>query len=96
MADLTAPSSENLQQICSQLESLFRSLTTIQAIIRITSEVLAEDSADVASEVALVLMRCASDPLHEEMKVLTSIIEGLGGKTGYSDDDEDEDDDEDT
>lgn len=35
-------------------------------------------------------MRCASDPLHEEMKELTSIIEGLGGKAAYSDEDADD------
>lgn len=93
MIDVTEPTTSgvDLQKMRNQLESVFRSLTTIQALIMITGEVLANQSADFASEISLVLMRCVSNPLHEEMKVLTSIIEGLGGRTGYSNDEDDPD-----
>lgn len=79
-----------LKKVRTRLESLFRSFTTIQSVLIVAGETLAESSTDYSSEVAMVLMRCASDPMHEEMKELNSIIEGLGGKTTYSDEDEDD------
>lgn len=91
MADKT-PINEHeatLGKIRDRLESVFRSLTAVQSVLVVTGEVLNSDSADCDSDIAMVLMRCASNPLHEEMKELTSIIEGLGGKTSYSSDEDD-------
>lgn len=79
-----------LGKIRDRLESVFRSLTAVQSVLIVTGEVLTSDSADCDAEIAVVLMRCASNPLHEEMKELTSIIEGLGGRTSYNDDDDEQ------
>lgn len=92
MTDVNLPGTqeEKLNDIRSRLESVFRSLATIQAIIIVTGEALSVESTECSSEVALILMKCASNPLHEEMKQISTLIEALGGTTAYSEKEDDE------
>jgi hypothetical protein len=46
------------------------------------------ESSDVSPKAVaiLVLQRCGSDKLHEQLEELTNIVEELGGRTRYTDD----------
>jgi len=60
-----------------RLQRVVLSLETIEAVLMVATEVLSQQAAGYDPEIALVLMRCASDPLHDELKELRSLIDSL-------------------
>ena len=73
-----------LAKMRGRLEGIFQELHTIQAVIVVSAETIANQGADFDPEVSCVLTRCASDKLHNQLQSLTSVIEQLGGRTEYT------------
>lgn len=59
----------------SGLQQIVRELEIVQAIIVCASEMLRSQLADYDPELSLVLRRCASDRLHEQITLLSGLAE---------------------
>lgn len=57
----------------SGLQQIVRELEIVQAIIVCASEMLRGQLADYDPELSLVLRRCASDRLHDQIKLLSEL-----------------------
>lgn len=66
-----------VNELRGRLERVVLSLETIEAVLVLAGEVLTQQAASYDPEIALVLMRCASDPLHDELSELRLMIESI-------------------
>jgi hypothetical protein len=69
----------DLVAVKERLERVVLSLETVEAVLVLAGEALGQQASSYDPEIALVLMRCASDPLHNELKELRNLIDSLGG-----------------
>lgn len=58
----------------SGLQQIIRQLDIVQAVVVCASEMLRNQSADYDREIAILLQRCASDRLHDQIEALTKMI----------------------
>jgi len=76
-------SEQRLAKMRRQLEDMFRSLNLVHDEISVLSEAARSEGQP---EIANVLSLSVCDRLFGQLKLLTSIIERLGGRTGLSED----------
>ena len=76
-------SEQQLVGLRGRLEEIFRSLSLVRDIAVVCGRACDAVSSDTDAEVSHVLRRCGTDELHTQMKVLTEIIELLGGRTEF-------------
>lgn len=74
-----------LAKMRRRLEGVFADLYVIRDVVVICAEACRSASGDYGDEFENVLRNHASDDLFDQMKVLTSIIENLGGRTRFTD-----------
>jgi hypothetical protein len=86
---LTVEDIQRLIGVREGLQILFENLGLVLDVSITCRRALGEQNAEQDTSIANVLQRCGSDKLHEQLVELTSIVEDLGGKTEYSDDDVD-------
>ena len=78
-------SERRLAKMRRQLEDMFRSLDLVHNEISVSSEAARSEGQP---EIANVLSLSVCNRLFGQLKLLTSIIERLGGKTDLSEDDD--------
>ena len=76
-------SEQRLAKLRRQLEDMFRSLDLVHDEISVLSEAARSEGQP---EIANVLSMSTCNRLFGQLKLLTSIIERLGGRTGLSED----------
>jgi hypothetical protein len=76
-------SEQRLAKMRRQLEDMFRSLDLVQNEISVSAEAARSEGLP---EIANVLSLSVSNRLFGQLKLLTSIIERLGGRTDLSED----------
>ena len=77
-------SHEQVLKLRKRLEEVFGNLELVRDVVIISLELGQANVGDFNPEIAHVLRRCAADRLHFQMRVLTGVIERLGGKTGFT------------
>jgi hypothetical protein len=75
---------QKLVRLRSRLEDMFRELYLIHDVMVVCGATCDAESADLDPEVSHVLRRCGADKLYGQMKALTNIIEFLGGRTEFT------------
>ena len=76
-------SERRLAKMRGRLEGIFHELHTIQSVIAVCAEAIANQGSGFDSEV-VVLTRSGADNLRNQLKSLTFVIEQLGGRTEYT------------
>ena len=79
-----------LAKMRRQLEQVFVETYIIHDVVVICAEACRSASGDYGDEFENVLRNHACDSLFRQMKMLTSVIEMLGGRTKFTDDRETE------
>ena len=77
-------SHEQVLKLRKRLEDVFGNMSLVHDVVVICLELGQANVGDFNPEIAHVLRRCAADRLHFQMRVLTGVIERLGGKTALS------------
>ena len=77
-------SHEQVIKLRKRLEDVFGNISLVQDVVIICLELSQADVGDFNPEIAHVLRRCAADRLFFQMRILTSVIERLGGRTALS------------
>jgi hypothetical protein len=81
---LLQSSHEQAVKLRKRLEEVFGNISLVHDVVVICLELGQMNVGDFNPEIAHVLRRCAADRLHFQMRVLTGVIERLGGKTGFT------------
>lgn len=81
---LLQSSHEQAVKLRKRLEDVFGNISLVHDVVVICLELGQMNVGDFNPEIAHVLRRCAADRLHFQMRVLTGVIERLGGKTGFT------------
>jgi hypothetical protein len=79
---------DKLTSIRERLEDIFTQLYTVLDVCITCPKALDVQNVEQDDSVASVLQRCGSDKLHEQLEELTDVIEELGGRTHFTDDNE--------
>jgi len=76
-------SHEQAGKLRKHLEGVFSDIALVRDVVIVCLE-LEVQGGDFNTEIAHVMRRCAADRLHFQLRVLTKVIERLGGKTSLS------------
>jgi hypothetical protein len=76
-------SQQRLEKLRGRLQGIFHELHTIQSVIAVCAEAIANQGSDFDPEV-VVLTRSGADNLCNQLYSLTDVIEQLGGRTEYT------------
>jgi len=77
-------SHEQAVKLRKRLEDVFGNISLVHDVVVISLELGQANVGDFNPEIAHVLRRCAADRLFFQMRLLTGVIERLGGKTALS------------
>lgn len=77
-------SERRLAKLRGRLQGIFHELHTIQSVIGVCAEAIANQGSDFDPEV-VVLTRSGAENLRSQLYLLTDVIEELGGRTEYTD-----------
>lgn len=58
----------------SGIQQIIQQLDIVQAVVICASDMLRNQSADYDREIAILLQRCASDRLHEQIQLLSKLF----------------------
>ena len=76
-------SERRLAKLRGRLQGIFHELHTIQSVIGVCAEAIANQGSDFDPEV-VVLTRSGAENLRNQLYSLTDVIEELGGRTEYT------------
>lgn len=79
---------DKVTSIRERLEDIFTQLYTVLDVCITCHKALDAQNVEQDDSIASVLQRCGSDKLHEQLEELTDVIEELGGRTEFTDDNE--------
>jgi len=80
---LRMPNAEQLLQMRRRLEELFNNLNGIHDFILVSSDA-AKSCGDHGPEFSSCLLQLGANDLYSQLVTLTSVIEQLGGKTAFT------------